>query len=342
MTAPLQGLKIIEMAGLGPTPLACYLLASLGADVTRIEARGRDPVFLPLDPRSNPDKLNRTILELDLKAEADREEAIELIAGADVLVEGFRPGAMERLGLGPDEMMALNDRLIYARMTGYGQDGPMAQRAGHDLNYIAMSGVLSMIGRADQPPTPPLNLVGDYGGGTMVLIMGILSSLYARQSTGRGAVIDAAMLEGSAMLAAPIFSFMASNLWQADARGHNLLDSGCPFYDTYETADGRYVAIAPLEPHFFAALVETLDLDPGWNDLQYERNFWPELRTLLAQTFRSRSRDEWAEIFSDNDACVTPVLTPQEAANHPHNRHRESFMELAGQVMPKTAPRFSG
>ena len=229
MDKPLTGLKIVEMAGLGPAPFACYLLAGLGADVTRIEAKGRDAVFLPLDPQTNPDVLYRQVRTLDLKDDDDRHQATALISDADVLVEGFRPGVMERLGLGPDTMLEANPRLVYARMTGYGQSGPMSDRAGHDLNYIAMSGVLSMIGRRDAPPVPPLNLVGDYGGGTMVLIMGILSALYARQQTGKGRIIDTAMVEGSAMLATPIFSFMASGLWQGGERGKNLLDSGCPF-----------------------------------------------------------------------------------------------------------------
>lgn len=341
MARPLAGLKIVEMAGLGPAPFACYLLAGLGADVTRIEAKGRNAVFLPLDPHTNPDVLYRTVRTLDLKDSDDRLEAEMVIAASDVLVEGYRPGVMERLGLGPDTLMEANPRLIYARMTGYGQDGPMSGRAGHDLNYIAMSGVLSMIGRPDTPPVPPLNLIGDYGGGSMVLITGILSALFARERTGKGTVIDAAMVEGSAMLASPIFSFMASGLWQGGERGDNLLDGGCPFYDTYETADGRHVAVAPLEPQFFVALISTLGLDPDWATRQYDRDRWDELRMVLADTFRSRSRDEWALLFADTDACVTPVLTPAEAAKHEHNAARQSFDKIGGHTMPGLAPKFS-
>ena len=341
MARPLTGLKIVEMAGLGPAPFACYLLASLGADVTRIEAKGRSAVFLPLDPQTNPDVLYRQIVQLDLKSEEDRLEALQLIGNADVLVEGFRPGVMERLGFSPDAMLAHNNGLIYARMTGYGQEGPMADRAGHDLNYIATSGVLSMIGRRNGAPVPPLNLIGDYGGGTMVLIMGILSALYARAQTGKGQVVDAAMVDGSAMLATPIFSFMASGMWDGGKRGSNLLDSGCPFYDTYETSDGGFVAVAPLEPQFFAALVEGLGLDPVWLERQYVRSHWDALRTLLTDRFRTRSRDEWAALFADSDACVTPVLTPREAAEHPHNKARQSFDTVAGHIMPAIAPRFT-
>ncbi|MEX3011925.1 CaiB/BaiF CoA transferase family protein [Hoeflea sp. TYP-13] len=341
MSKPLNGLKLVEMAGLGPAPFACYLLAGLGAEVTRIEAKGRSAVFLPLDPQTNPDVLYRNICELDLKSDEDRNAALALIQEADVLVEGFRPGVMERLGLGPDEMLQANPRLIYARMTGYGQSGPMSDRAGHDLNYISMSGVLSMIGRKDSGPVPPLNLVGDYGGGTMVLIMGILSALYAREQTGKGQVIDTSMVEGSAMLATPIFSFMASGMWRGGERGQNLLDTGCPFYDTYETADGRHVAVAPLEPQFFAALIEGLDLDRGWTQKQYDRECWDELRDLLKATFLTKSRDEWAAVFAASDACVTPVLTPQEAAIHKHNTARQSFDTVAGHIMPGLAPKFS-
>ncbi|MEM6462288.1 MAG: CaiB/BaiF CoA-transferase family protein [Pseudomonadota bacterium] len=340
MASPLNGLKIIEMAGLGPAPFAGYLLAGLGADVTRIEAKGREPVFLPLDPETNSDVLNKSVQKLDLKTDEDRREAETMIAGADVLVEGFRPGVMERLGLGPAEMLAANPRLVYARMTGYGQTGPMAQSAGHDLNYIAMSGVLSMIGRPETPPVPPLNLIGDYGGGTMVLIMGVLSALYARSQTGKGQVIDAAMVEGSAMLATPIFSLMASGAWQVGTRGSNLLDGGYPFYDTYETSDGLYMAVASLEPQFFDLLVDGLGLDPTWKKRQYDRDGWEELRIVLKNTFLTGTRDHWTALFADTDACVTPVLKPEEAARHEHSTDRQSFENIAGHIMPRVAPKF--
>ncbi len=341
MDRPLEGLTVIEMAGLGPAPFACYLLAGLGAQVTRIEASGRDAVFLPLDPLTDPDRMMRDVRRLDLKSEDGRGEAMALIATADVLVEGYRPGVMERLGLGPEDTCPKNPQLIYARMTGYGQNGSMAGRAGHDLNYIALSGVLSMIGGKDGGPIPPLNLIGDYGGGTMVMIMGILAALFARQSTGEGTVVDASMVEGSAMLATPIFSFMASGLWQGGKRGSNLLDGGCPFYDTYETADGGHMAVAPLEPRFFAVLIDVLGLDKGWAERQYDRTAWTELREVLTGLFRQKSRDEWTALFAGCDACVTPVLTPGEAPHHPHNEERAGFQDIAGHVMPRLAPRFS-
>lgn len=341
MDRPLEGLTVIEMAGLGPAPFACYLLAGLGAHVTRIEASSRAAVFLPLDPQTNPDEMMRDVHCLDLKSDDGRSQAMGLISAADVLIEGYRPGVMERLGLGPEDTMHANPRLIYARMTGYGQSGPLAGRAGHDLNYIALSGVLSMIGPKDDRPVPPLNLIGDYGGGTMVVIMGILSALFARQTTGEGQIIDAAMVEGSAMLATPIFSFMASGLWQGGIRGDNLLDGGCPFYDTYETADGGYLAVAPLEPQFFAVLINVLGLDEGWTERQYDKDSWEELRGVLAAKFLEKNRDEWAEIFDGCDACVTPVLTPQEAPLHPNNVARSTFQDVAGHTLPQIAPKFS-
>lgn len=341
MDRPLEGLTVVEMAGLGPAPFACYLLAGLGANVTRIEAHGRAAVFLPRDPQTNPDEMMRDVRELDLKSDDGRSQAIKLISTADVLIEGYRPGVMERLGLGPDEALRANPRLIYARMTGYGQSGPMSNRAGHDLNYIALSGVLSMIGDKDKGPIPPLNLVGDYGGGAMVMLMGILAALFARQTSGKGKIIDAAMVEGSALLALPVFSFMASGHWDGGKRGDNLLDGGCPFYATYETADGAYVAVAPLEPRFFAVLIDMLGLEKDWAGRQYDRAGWKELRGILTATFRQKSRDEWAELFADCDACVTPVLTPQEAPLHPHNVARASFHDVSGHPMPQMAPKFS-
>lgn len=341
MQAPLEGLKVVEMAGLGPAPFACYLLAGLGADVIRIESTRPPPAFMPRDPRTNPEVMLRDIRKLDLKSDDERDAAIALIREADVLVEGFRPGVMERLGLGPEAMLAVNPRLIYARMTGYGQTGPMSGSAGHDLNYISLSGILSMIGRKDQKPTPPLNLVGDYGGGGMMLVTGVLSALFARGRTGEGQVLDISMVEGSAFLASPIFAFMAAGSWQGGVRGSNLLDSGCPFYETYATADGGYVAVASLEPKFFTALIDVLGLDPAWAARQYETAVWDELRELLTGIFKTRDRDAWTQAFDGVDACVTPVLTPQEAAQHPHNVERGSFLHIADHAMPGIAPKFS-
>jgi alpha-methylacyl-CoA racemase len=316
------------------------LLADLGADVVRID---RPPVFPFAEASDNPwDVLNRNRrgVAVDLRDERGTEVVRELAATADVLIEGFRPGVAERMGLGPDELCAANARLVYGRMTGWGQDGPWAQRAGHDLNYLAVSGALAHIGRAGQPPTPPLNLVADFGGGSMLLAMGILAALVERGVSGRGQVVDAAMVDGAALLMAPLFGAWSSGFWN-EARGTNLLDSGAPFYDVYECADGRWLAIGAIEPAFYAQLLDGLGLAgddtlPDQGDVER----WPELHERIAEVVRTRTRDDWAEHFEGTDACVAPVLTMAEAPSHPHSVARATFVDVGGVPHPAPAPRF--
>ncbi|WP_295811202.1 CaiB/BaiF CoA-transferase family protein [uncultured Nitratireductor sp.] len=337
---PLAGLTVIEMAGLGPVPLAGLMLAEMGATVLRIERKDAKRDFLNVPPQYDLDRHGRQILKLDLKRAAGQALLLQMMRHADVLMEGFRPGVMERLGAGPDMALGDNPGLIYARMTGFGQDGPLADRAGHDLTYLAYSGVLSMIGRKDQRPVPPLNLVGDYGGGTMFLIAGILAALLERSQSGKGQVVDAAMTDGASMLAAPFFGFMATGFWRPE-RGTNLLDGGAPFYDTYETADGQCMAVACLEPQFFAEFARLLPLNDAMTAAQYDQRCWPEMRTVIAQSFKSQDRAFWVERFEGSDACVAPVLTPGEAARHPHNRARRAHVENEEFLRPAPAPRFS-
>nr|WP_292836024.1 CaiB/BaiF CoA-transferase family protein [Mesorhizobium sp.] len=337
---PLAGLTVVEMAGLGPVPLAALMLSEMGAEVLRIERAGTGRPFLSLPPGFDLDRHGRTLLKLDLKRPEGRDLVLRLLARADILIEGFRPGVMERLGLGPQEAMAINPALVYGRMTGFGQDGPLAGRAGHDITYLALSGALHAIGPPEKP-VPPLNLVADYGGGTMMLVSGMLAALVARDRTGKGQVVDAAMVEGAAMLTAPLHAYMAAGLWR-DARGENLLDGGAPFYGTYETADGRHVAVGCLEPQFFAEFVRLLPLDRSFLARQYDRATWEAMRSAIAARFLLKTRDDWAEIFADSDACVAPVLSLAEAKDHPHNRARRTFTRVGGLDRPAPAPRFSG
>jgi alpha-methylacyl-CoA racemase len=340
-TGPLAGFRIIEMAGLGPVPLAGLMLAEMGAQVLRVERVSSGRGFLSVPPEFDLDRHGRSIVRLDLKRPEAIELTFRLIENADGLIEGFRPGVMERLGLGPDEAAARNPGLVYGRMTGFGQDGPLAARAGHDLTYLALSGVLHAIGPRDGKPVPPLNLVADYGGGTMFLIAGMLAALLERSRTGKGQVVDAAMIDGASMLAAPFFGFMAAGIWQ-DRRGSNLLDSGAPFYDTYEAADGKHVAVACLEPQFFAEFASLLPLDERFAKAQYNQALWPDMREAIAARIRSKPRDHWAEMFADTDACVAPVLSLGEAPTHPHNVARKTHKTTAGALTrPGPAPRFS-
>ncbi len=339
MGGPLHGVKVIELAGIGPAPFAAMVLADLGADVLRIDR----PRELHGEPRSNPyDVLNRNRsgVTIDLRDDRGVDSVRRLADAADVLVEGFRPGVAERLGLGPDELLGSNERLVYGRMTGWGQVGPMAPRAGHDLTYLALSGALAHIGRAGQPPTPPLNLVADFGGGGMLLATGILAALVERATSGRGQVVDAAMVDGAALLMAPLFGAWSSGFWNVE-RGTNLLDSGAPFYDVYECADGGWLAVAALEPQFYAQLLEGLGLAdddslPGQDD----HTRWPELRTAIAGAIAQRTRDEWAARFEGTDACVAPVLHMGEAPTHPHAVARGAFPDVEGVPQPAPAPRF--
>jgi alpha-methylacyl-CoA racemase len=335
MAGPLQGVRVIELAGIGPSPYACMLLADLGADVLRLE-RGLADV-----EGSSWDTLTRSrdSVAVDLKNQAGRDLALQLAAKADVLIEGFRPGVAERLGLGPDDVWAMNPALVYGRMTGWGQDGPLAPRAGHDINYIALSGALWAIGRAGDRPVPPLNLVGDFGGGGMLLAFGVLAALTHARATGEGQVVDAAMVDGAASLMTMTYSFLEAGLHH-EARGTNLLDTGAHFYEVYETSDGRYMAVGAIEKKFYDELLEGLGLDPETLPAQMDRSQWPSMKETFAGVFRTKTRDEWTEIFEDRDACVTPVLSPTEAATHRHNVARGTFGHHPG-LQPNPAPRFS-
>ena len=327
------------MAGIGPGPMACMLLADLGADVVRVDRLEPSGLGLAMAPRHDVNSRSRRSVALDLKSDAGCGVALRLIAGADVLVEGFRPGVMEKLGLGPAPCHERNPRLVYGRMTGFGQTGPLAQAAGHDLNYIALTGALHAIGPAGGAPLPPLNLVGDYGGGALYLAFGVMAALFERQRSGRGQVVDAAMVDGAASLASVFFGLQAAGNWTGP-RGGNLLDGGAPFYATYETADGHFISLAPLEPKFFAQLVQALGLDPAFITRQYDSRLWPELRDAIAAAVKQRSRDAWRVLLEGTDVCFAPVLSFEEAPTHPHAVARQAFVTIDGVVQPGPAPRF--
>ena len=336
---PLQGLRIIELASIGPVPLCGMLLADLGADVVRIDRTEASGLGVAMAPRHDVNARGRRSVALDLKSAAGRDAALRLIAGADVLLEGLRPGVTEKLGLGPADCQARNPRLVYGRMTGFGQTGPLAQAAGHDLNYIALSGALHAIGNAAGKPVPPLNLVGDYGGGALYLAFGVMAAIFERQRSGRGQVVDAAMVDGAASLASIFYGLHAAGQWDAP-RGQNLLDGGAPFYDSYETADGRWVSLAALEPKFFAQLAQALGLDARFVQRQYDRRLWPEMRTAIAAAVRQRSRDAWCVLLEGSDACFAPVLDFAEAPQHRQARERGAFVDVGGVLQPAPAPRF--
>jgi alpha-methylacyl-CoA racemase len=336
MGGPLAGIKVIELAGIGPSPYAAMLLADLGADVLRLERADPDAAGEPywdLLTRSRPS------VAVNLKHDRGRELVLDLAESADALIEGFRPGVTERLGLGPTDLAARNPRLVYGRMTGWGQDGPLASTAGHDINYIAISGALWPIGRAGERPTPPLNLVGDFGGGGMLLAFGVLAGILSARASGTGQVVDAAMVDGSASLMAMTYSFLAAGLWREE-RGANLLDTGAHFYEVYECSDGRYVAVGAIERQFYEVLLDGLGLADADLPAQMDRAQWPAMKERFAAIFATRTRDEWAARFDGTDACVSPVLSPLEAARHPHNVARGTFVgdEV---VQPGPAPRFS-
>jgi crotonobetainyl-CoA:carnitine CoA-transferase CaiB-like acyl-CoA transferase len=335
---PLDGVRVIEIASLAPAPFGCMILADLGADVLRVErAENCGPAAAaPVDPLCR----TRRSIGLNLKDPAGIRVLLRLAEDADVLVEGFRPGVTERLGFGPADCAQRNPRLIYARMTGWGQDGPLAATAGHDIDYIGVSGALEPIGRAGQRPVPPLNLVADFGGGGMLLALGVLAALLERERSGLGQLIDAAMVDGSALLTSFFYGLRAAGVWQ-DERGTNLLDGGAPFYDTYQTADGRYLAVGSLEPKFYAALLAGLGLaDEAGLPGQYDRAGWPVLRARFTDAFLARTQAEWTEIFASTDACVAPVLSPADAPTHPHNAARGTFIQVGGVTQPAPAPRF--
>jgi len=337
MTGPLVGLRVVELAGMGPGPHGAMLLADLGADVVRVQRPGQLP---GAGERASALHRGRRVVEADLKHPDEAAAVLALVERADVLIEGFRPGVTERLGLGPSDCAARNPRLIYARMTGWGQDGPAAQRAGHDLNYIAGLGVLDAIGRPHDPPTVPLNLVGDFGGGSTYLVIGILAALWERDRSGAGQVIDAAIVDGASHLAQAIWSQRGRGRWH-DGRGANTLDGGAPFYDVYKTADGRYVAVAALEPAFYAELLRGLGLSEAELPAQRDRAGWPALRAVFTAAFASRTRDEWTATFDGTDACVSPVLSFAEAPQGAHLAARGTLIEVDGVVQAAPAPRFS-
>ncbi|MGH8997816.1 MAG: CaiB/BaiF CoA transferase family protein [Acidimicrobiia bacterium] len=336
---PLSGYRVIEVAGIGPGPFAAMMLSDMGAEVLRLE-RGGDGLPGFGTPEAHVLNRGRRSAAIDLKSPEAAEVVLRLVEVADALIEGFRPGVAERLGIGPDACLTRNPRLVYGRMTGYGQDGPMAQAAGHDIDYIAMAGALDPIGRAGERPVPPLNLVADFGGGGMFLAFGVCCALLERHQSGRGQVVDAAMVDGAAVLTAMFHGMRASGLHR-DQRGTNLLDTGAPFYDVYETADGRHLAVGALEPQFYAALLGATGLDQGDLPAQMDRSAWPAVKERMVALFRTRTRDEWVKTFEGVDACVAPVLSLGEAPQHPHNQARGTFVDVAGVTQPAPAPRFS-
>jgi alpha-methylacyl-CoA racemase len=332
---PLRGLRVVEVAGIGPGPFCAMLLADLGAEVLRVDrplaTRGPWPALLTRGRRS---------VAVDLKHPDGAALVLDLVAAADALLEGFRPGVAERLGIGPDACLARNPRLVYGRVTGWGQDGPWRSAAGHDIDYIALAGALHPIGPAGGAPVPPLNLLGDYGGGGMLLALGMVAALLEAARSGQGQVVDAAMVDGAALLTTQVHELRALGLWR-DERGANLLDGGAPFYAVYQTADGGYLAVGALEPEFFAELVARVGLDPADVPAQLDRDSWPALRARLAAAFLTRTRDEWCELLAGSDACVAPVLSPAEAPGHPHNQARGTFVAVGDTLQPAPAPRFS-
>jgi alpha-methylacyl-CoA racemase len=340
MSGPLEGVRVIELAGIGPGPYACMLLADAGADVLRVDRA----VGTGARPADEPhwDLLNRSRCSaaVDLRNPEGVALVLDLVVQADALVEGWRPGVAERLGVGPQVCLERNPRLVYGRMTGWGQEGPLAHSAGHDIDYIALCGALWSIGRSTERPVPPLNLVGDFGGGGMLLAFGLLAGLVEARSSGKGQVVDAAMVDGAASLMTMTYALHRLGWWRED-RGVNFIDTGAPFYEVYETADGKWFAVGAIEPQFYAELLRVMGLEGEDLPAQMDRDRWPEVKERFAEVFRARSRDEWTELFSGTDACGAPVLSPWEAHVHPHNAERHTFVEVAGILQPAPAPRFS-
>jgi alpha-methylacyl-CoA racemase len=341
MAGPLKGVKILEIAGIGPGPFAAMMLSDMGADILRIDRASRVPEKFP--PGSDGDLLNRgrRNVGVDLKNPEGIETILKLVESADALIEGFRPGVMERLGLGPDVCLERNPKLVYGRMTGFGQDGPLASAAGHDINYISLAGALEPIGRKGQPPLPPLNLVGDFGGGGMLLAYGVVCGLVERGSSGKGQVVDAAMVDGAAALMTMPHAMRHMGVW-SEERGTNLLDTGAHFYEVYETKDGKYVSIGSIEPQFYALLLQHTGLAEGRElPKQMDKSAWEPLKEDLRGIFKQKTRDEWCKIMEGSDVCFAPVLSMAEAPEHPHNKHRRTFVERDGAMQPAPAPRFS-
>jgi alpha-methylacyl-CoA racemase len=338
---PLKGLRIIEMAGIGPAPFCGMLLSDMGAEVIRVDRREKTDLGLPgKEPKFDVLHRGRKSVAVDVKSDAGRDVVRKLVAKGDALIEGFRPGVMERLGLGPDDLLAVNPRLVFGRMTGFGQDGPMAPRAGHDINYIALAGVLHTIGRKGEAPMPPLNLVGDFGGGGMLLGFGVVCALLEAQRSGKGQVVDAAMVDGAATLMSAIYGFRAQGTWK-DERGVNVLDTGAPYYNVYETRDGKWVSIGSIEKRFYEDLLNRLGIAGEKLPDQHDETGWPKLAQRFAETFRTKTRAEWEKIFDGSDACFAPVLSMGEVADYPHNAQRKAFVSRDGVLQPAPAPRFS-
>jgi alpha-methylacyl-CoA racemase len=337
---PLAGVKVIEIAGIGPGPFCAMTLSDMGAEVLRVDRTEDSGLGIDVDKKYDLLGRGRRSVAVDLKSERGVEVVLGLVERADALIEGFRPGVAERLGIGPDVCLERNPRLVYGRMTGFGQDGPMATAAGHDINYIALSGALHSIGRKGEKPVPPLNLVGDFGGGGIYLAFGIVCALLERERSGSGQVVDAAMVDGAAALMTAIFGLRAAGI-VSDERGTNVLDSGAHFYDTYETKDGKWISIGSIEPKFHAELLRLADLEGEELPKQFDQAKWPEFAARLTEVFKSKTRDEWCEIMEGSDVCFAPVLAMTEVAEHPHNKARGTFVEVGGVVQPGPAPRFS-
>ena len=337
---PLAGLRVVELASIGPGPLCAMLLADLGAKVLRIDRVEPSGLGTPRPPRSNVLLRNREIVALDLKKKSAVDLTLKLIEGADMVIEGFRPGVMERLGLGPDVCLARNPKLIFGRVTGWGQDGPMAMAAGHDIDYIALTGALHAIGRKGEKPVPPLNLVGDFGGGALYLAFGMMAAWYEMQRSGKGQVVDTAMVDGAANLMASAFGGLGGGVW-IDERESNITDGGSPFYDVYECGDGKHIACGPIEAKFYAEFLTRIGFDPKTMPPQHDRAHWAETKARIAAVIRTKTRDEWAALLQTTDSCVAPVLSMTEAPLHPHNVARKAFVEVDGIVQPAPAPRFS-
>ena len=333
---PLKGLKIIEMAGIGPGPFCGMVLADLGAEIIRVDRASA----IGTGSKQEPSNRGKKSIAVDLKAKEGVEVVLKLVETADAIFEGFRPGVMERLGLGPDVCLARNERIVFGRMTGWGQKGPLANAAGHDINYISLSGALAAIGRPGSPPVPPLNLIGDFGGGGMLLALGLVAALLETKGSKKGQVVDAAMTDGSALLMTMIYSMQSSGMWKT-TMGSNLLDGGSHFYDTYECKDGKFISIGSIEPQFYGLLCQIAQLDEKVFAKQMSRDLWPEQKEEIKKIFLKKTRDEWCELMEGTDVCFAPVLDMSEAPQHPHNKERKTFIDLEGVTQPAPAPRFS-
>ena len=333
---PLKGLKIIEMAGIGPGPFCGMVLADLGAEIIRVDRASA----IGTGSKKDPSNRGKKSIAVDLKAKEGVEVVLKLVETADAIFEGFRPGVMERLGIGPEVCLARNDRIVFGRMTGWGQEGPLANAAGHDINYISLSGALAAIGRPGSPPVPPLNLIGDFGGGGMLLALGLVAALLESKESKKGQVVDAAMTDGSALLMTMIYSMQSSGMWKT-TMGSNLLDGGSHFYDTYECKDGKFISIGSIEPQFYTLLCQIAELDEKVFSKQMSRDLWPEQKEEIKKIFVKKTRDEWCELMEGTDVCFAPVLDMSEAPEHPHNKERKTFIDLEGVTQPAPAPRFS-